>query len=217
VNAESARAPDEPPAEGLRRRRKWPLLLVLQAISLGLVTGLLALLVWQLLHAHKGQNLVREIEQGKKPPGPPFTLPVLWDRAETWPRPLRSALEDGRVSLTELRGYPIVINFWASWCIPCKEEAPLLADSARAHAGKVAFLGIDVQDFKSDGRHFLDRFDTPYVAVRDGGGSTYASYGLTGVPETYWLDARGRIVARYPGQISRDQLEQGIRLAEAQR
>jgi hypothetical protein len=71
-----------------------------------------------------------------------------------------------------------------------------LAALPRAHAGEVTVLGIDVQDFKSDGRRFLGRFDTPYVAVRDGGGSTYAGYGLTGVPETYWLDPRGRTVRR---------------------
>jgi cytochrome c biogenesis protein CcmG/thiol:disulfide interchange protein DsbE len=108
----------------------------------------------------------------------------------------------------------VVVNFWASWCIPCKEEAALLAASARAHRGRVVFLGIDVQDFKSDARGFLKRFDTPYVSVRDGSGSTYTDYGLTGVPETYWIDARGRIVAHYAGQIDRAQLEDGIRRAE---
>ena len=93
----------------------------------------------------------------------------------------------------------------------------LLAASARAHRGQVIFLGIDVQDFKSDARHFLKRFDTPYVSVRDGAGSTYGDYGLTGVPETYWIDGRGRIVAHYPGQINSDQLEEGIRQAGAGR
>jgi cytochrome c biogenesis protein CcmG/thiol:disulfide interchange protein DsbE len=109
-----------------------------------------------------------------------------------------------------------VLNFWASWCIPCKHEAPLLAASARAHAGRVAFVGIDVQDFKSDARKFLKRFDTPYVSVRAGGGE-YDDYGLTGVPETYWLDAQGRIVGHYPGEISRRQLEDAIREAVSTR
>ncbi len=93
----------------------------------------------------------------------------------------------------------------------------MLAASARAHRDRVVFLGIDVQDFKSDARRFLRRFDTPYVSVRDGAGSTYGDYGLTGVPETYWIDARGRIVAHYSGQINRDQLEEGIHEAEASR
>jgi cytochrome c biogenesis protein CcmG, thiol:disulfide interchange protein DsbE len=218
--AQRPHAPEEPLVEEARPGGDWPprarpLFWAFQALALVLVAGLLGLLVWRVLNSGHGPTLVREIKQGKKPHAPAFSLPVLWDRAETWPRPLRKALDDGRISPAELRGSPVVINFWASWCGPCKDEAPRLAGSSRAHAGKVVFLGIDVQDFKSDARRFLDRFDTPYVSVRDGGGSTYAGYGLTGVPETYWLDARGRIVGHYPGEISRDLLEQGIQLAEA--
>ena len=74
-----------------------------------------------------------------------------------------------------------------------------------------------VQDLTSDARGFLKRYHVNYIAVHDGGGSTYDGYGLTGVPETYWLDARGRIVAHYPGQISRRLLEQGIRQAARSR
>jgi cytochrome c biogenesis protein CcmG, thiol:disulfide interchange protein DsbE len=187
---------------------------VLQAISLVAVAGLFALLVWRVVDQGRGASVVRQIKQGKKPAAPEFSLPVLWNRSGTWPPRLRVAFTDGRISPAELRGSPVVLNFWASWCIPCKAEAPRLAASARANRGEVAFLGVDVQDLKSDARHFLDRFHTPYVSVRDGSGSTYAAYGLTGVPETYWLDARGRIVAHYAGEISRDQLEQGIQLAE---
>jgi cytochrome c biogenesis protein CcmG/thiol:disulfide interchange protein DsbE len=122
-------------------------------------------------------------------------------------------LRDAKVDPHELRGYPVVVNFWASWCGPCKDEAPRFAASAREHAGKVVFLAIDVQDLKSDARSFLERFDTPYVSVRDGGGSTYDDYGLTGLPETYWIDAQGRVVSHYPGEVSRDRLEARIRAA----
>jgi cytochrome c biogenesis protein CcmG, thiol:disulfide interchange protein DsbE len=117
------------------------------------------------------------------------------------------------VSPSELRGRPVVINFWASWCVPCRHEAPRFTASARAHAGRVSFLGIDVQDLSSDARRFLRRYRIDYVSVRDGGGSTYSDYGLTGVPETYWVDARGRIVSHYAGEVSRCQLEHGIAAA----
>jgi cytochrome c biogenesis protein CcmG/thiol:disulfide interchange protein DsbE len=76
-----------------------------------------------------------------------------------------------------------VINFWASWCVPCKDEAPRLTAAARTGAGRVAVLGIDAQDFTSDARRFLRRFETNYVSVRDGSGSTLSPYGLTGLPE----------------------------------
>jgi cytochrome c biogenesis protein CcmG/thiol:disulfide interchange protein DsbE len=106
-----------------------------------------------------------------------------------------------------------VINFWASWCIPCRHEAPLLVASARAHAGDVAFLGVDVQDLKSDARGFLRKYHVNYVSVRDGPGGTYDDYGLTGLPETYYVDARGRLIGHYAGEVSRAQLEAGIQAA----
>jgi len=209
------RALTDEPAPASQSRNPW--FAAARLAALGVVAGLLALLVWRVVDQGRGAQLVSLIREGKKPAAPAFMLPVLWDRNETWPPDARGALADGKVSPAELRGRPVVVNFWASWCIPCKGEAPLLASSARVHRGKVVFLGIDVQDFKSDARRFLRRYDTPYVSVRDGPGSTYAHYGLTGVPETYWIDARGRIVAHYAGQINGDQLEEGIREAEAGR
>jgi cytochrome c biogenesis protein CcmG/thiol:disulfide interchange protein DsbE len=112
--------------------------------------------------------------------------------------------------VAELRGRRVVINFWASWCVPCKKEAPLLSRAARTYAGKVVFLGVDIQDFKSDARRFLQRYKVGFVSVRDGSGSTYGSYGLTGIPETYYLDVRGRIVAHDAGQVDAADLERGI-------
>jgi cytochrome c biogenesis protein CcmG/thiol:disulfide interchange protein DsbE len=209
---------DEP--EAATRDRRPRLQTVLRLLRVGavlVVLALIAVFAWRIVDKGRGAELVTEIEDGSKPAAPEFALPVIWDRFDTWPENARAALVDGSVSLRELRGYPVVINFWASWCGPCKDEAPRLDASSRAHRGRVIFLGIDVQDFESDARRFLRRFDTPYVSVRDGGGSTYDDYGLTGVPETYWLDARGRIVAHYAGAISREQLEEGIRLAEASR
>ena len=209
------RGQSEPLLEPHERRhggKGRALVRLLQVSAVAAVAGLLALLIWRVASAGTGSDLVASIRKGEKPQAPGFDLPVLWRHAETWPRALRTALADGRIPLGELRGYPVVINFWASWCIPCKDEAPRLTASARAHAGRVAFLGIDIQDFKSDARRFLRRFGTNYVSVRDGGSSTSEDYGLTGVPETYYLDARGRIVAHSVGEVSRRELEAGIEL-----
>jgi cytochrome c biogenesis protein CcmG/thiol:disulfide interchange protein DsbE len=184
--------------------------LLLQACAVLLVALLVGLLAVQTLAAGAGAELVSEIKDGKKPPAPDFDLPVIWPQAETWPLELRPALADDRLSLLELRGYPVVVNFWASWCGPCKAEAPRLVASAQRYAGKVVFLGVDVQDFESDARRFLERYDTNYVSVRDGGSSTYENYGLTGIPETYYLDARGHVVAHAVGEISPEELEAGI-------
>ena len=162
-------------------------------------------------------GLVNAIASGKGPAAPAFDLEVLWRRTDTWPRPLTAALIDGRLATAELRGRPTVLNFWASWCIPCRQEAPILTASARAHAGKVVFVGIDVQDLTGDAKAFLREFDVPYVSVRDGSERTYRVYGLTGVPETYYLDTAGRIIAHTPGAITRASLEAGISQATSGR
>jgi cytochrome c biogenesis protein CcmG/thiol:disulfide interchange protein DsbE len=203
----------DPTPEGPGRRSR--LRVLLQAGAISILALLLALLVLRTVARDAGPHLVSEVKAGNKPLAPDFDLPVLWPHAETWPAKLRGALADGRVSPSELRGHPVVMNFWASWCVPCKAEAPRLVASARRHAGAVVFLGVDVQDFESDARSFLERYDTNYVSVRDGGSSTYENYGLTGIPETYYLDARGRVVVHAVGEISPEELEAGIANAVA--
>jgi cytochrome c biogenesis protein CcmG/thiol:disulfide interchange protein DsbE len=198
-----------------RSRRRRTLRLLVQASALALVALLLGLLVQRTLATGAGPHLVSDVRAGERPLAPEFELPVLWPQAETWPARLRSALADERVALRELRGYPLVINFWASWCQPCKAEAPRLNSSASTYAGEVVFLGLDVQDFESDALRFLERYDTNYVSVRDGGDSTYSAYGLTGLPETFFLDRRGRVISHWIGEISEDELQTGIEEAIA--
>lgn len=185
----------------------------MQLLALAGVLALLTLLVWRLVAAHRGAALVNAIRTGKRPPAPAFMLPLIWRETSTWPAPLRHLLAGQTLQLRGLRGYPVVVNFWASWCVPCKQEAPRLNTAAQHHAGSVAFLGIDVQDLTSDARTFLRHHHVRYPSLRDNGGATYDGYGLTGVPETYWIDRRGRIVAHYAGPVSSSQLEAGIRTA----
>jgi cytochrome c biogenesis protein CcmG, thiol:disulfide interchange protein DsbE len=200
----------DPVSTGPRRRSRLRLLLQGSAVFVAL---LLALLVLRTLAENAGPHLVSEVKAGNKPLAPDFNLRVLWPHDETWPATLYGALGDGRVSPRELRGIPVVMNFWASWCVPCKAEAPRLVASAKAHAGEVVFLGVDVQDFESDARRFLERYRTNYVSVRDGGDSIYSAYGLTGIPETYYLDRSGRVVAHSIGEVTPEELEASITVA----
>ena len=185
-------------------------LAVAQLFALFFVAGLLGLLVWKITRDTSGGSLVAAIERGDRPAAPAFDLPVVWDKRQNWPTRIRQSLDDGRISLEELRGTPVVLNFWASWCIPCREEAPDLAATARAYRDDVAFLGLDIQDFVKDARRFLEREEVPYPSVRDGSNRSYTSFGLTGVPETYFIDARGRIVAHATGAVTREQLERNL-------
>jgi cytochrome c biogenesis protein CcmG/thiol:disulfide interchange protein DsbE len=128
---------------------------------------------------------------------------------------LRGALADGRLSLTELRGVPIVLNFWASWCVPCRQEAPLLQRTwgAQARPRGVLFLGLDMQDLTDDARSFLREFHIDYLNIRDPSNTVARRYGLTGIPETYFISPRGRVVGHVIGVSSPAQLRAGIAAA----
>jgi cytochrome c biogenesis protein CcmG/thiol:disulfide interchange protein DsbE len=179
------------------------------------VFALLLLLIGSMVSKNRGSALVSEIAAGKKPAAPGFTEKVVWSYAPTWPETARSFLSAGAVSLAELRGRPVVLNFWASWCVPCKQEAPLLAAIARRYAGRVLFLGVDDQDLRSSAQHFASKYGMDYASVADESQSLYSAYGVTGFPETYFIDARGRIVAHSPGEVLRGDLLKGIGAALA--
>ena len=175
--------------------------LFVRSLTVTFVLSLLVILVLSLVRSNDGARFVKSADQGRKPRAPRFDLPVIWPRVETWPRALRPAIGDGRLTLAELRGQLSVINFWASWCQPCKAEAPAFARAADRYSGKVAFVGIDVQDLTSSARAFLRRYKVNYVSLRDSSNGTYNAYGLTGVPETYFIDRGGRTVAHEIGRI----------------
>ena len=197
--------------EGTAAQTSTRWLLPFKLAAVAAVAGLLGLLVWATLAAGRGSSLVAHIAAGKKPAAPTFTLGVLWPHTETWPPELKATITDGKLDLRELRGHPVALNFWASWCVPCRQEAPILHASALRHGGKVAFVGVDIKDLSDDARDFARKYTVNYVSTRDGSGNkTWNNYGLTGVPETYFIDARGRIVAHIPGAVSTQTLEQGI-------
>src|SRR5262249_19576895 len=88
-----------------------------------------------------------------------------------------------------LRGKAVVVNFWASWCIPCKEEAPYLEQLSRSNRSKgVVVVGVDAKDFRADAQRFARRYDLSYPLVYDGPGNTLSGYGVTGFPETFVVD-----------------------------
>ena len=184
---------------------------VLRVVSVLGVAALLALFVHHLVQGTPAGSLSATALRGK-PAAPDVQLNVIWPRASTWPARYRWLAARAKLSPIDLRGRVVVMNFWASWCDPCKSELQRLTASAKRHRGSVIFLGVDMNDFTGDARHFLDRGRVDYVSLR-GGSGTSSAYGLIGLPETYYLDARGRVVGRTAGEVSTGQLEEGIKRA----
>ena len=105
--------------------------------------------------------------------------------------------------LANLRGRPVVVNFWASWCPPCRQEAPLLERTWREYRDRgVVFVGIDVWDSEQDARKFLKEFDLTYVNGPDPRGQISIDYGLSGIPETFFIDRQGQIGRKWIGPFT---------------
>ncbi len=117
-------------------------------------------------------------------------------------------LLDGSGVLTDekLKGKPVVINFWASWCIPCREEAPLLEKAWRAYKNDgVLFLGVNIKDAESDAKRFVDEFGITYPTVRDLDQSLTKDFGVKGLPETFFVDHRWTFIGAISGAQAGDQ------------
>ena len=186
-------------------------------LALILFIGLLA---YGLLSTAPNTTIDDALADGQAPDAPSFQLDVLEPGRLPQPlaRKLAPALADGELALDELRSTPIVLNFWASWCVPCREEAPVLQAGWQRWGGSgVLFLGLDMQDITSDARHFLSEFGITYPTIRDPLKDVATSYGATGVPETYFISGRGRVVGHVIGVVSKRQLAAGAQAAIAGR
>lgn len=104
-----------------------------------------------------------------------------------------------RATLASLRGRPAVLNFWASWCGPCRKEAPEISRLSHSLGGRARLVGVDYSDAVSGARAFIRRHHWTFPVVRDASGSTGEAYGLGGLPTTFVLDSDGRIVKRLVG------------------
>lgn len=202
-SAESVPTPPFPGVEGRRKRRKRRIVLF-SAISF-LNVALLALLWSQLLTPAQNQSSGVSTGPVNSPlvgkPAPDFTLPALSESAAP---PLR---------LAAFKGKFLVINFWASWCDPCKQEAPILAAKwEQVKSQGFQFLGIDFQDSRANGLAFLRTYAVLYPSVIDDTGATAISYGVTGVPETFFIDRRGIVIRKVIGQLTMQTLQENLNL-----
>ena len=170
-----------------------------RAVVAGVVVVLVGAVVAAVLLTSGGGQTVKA---GGGEAAPAFTLPNLEEGK-------------GAVSLASYRGTPVLVNFWATWCTPCVQEMPMLEAAHQRFGSKVQFIGIDRQDYRPDALAFVQRTHVTYPSASDPDATLDGSYRLRGMPTSVFIDARGRVVQRVTGPLTRAQLDDGLKALTA--
>ena len=157
-------------------------------LAFGLLIGLLSLSAWGLVKANSGP-----VESG---PAPDFTL---------------TSFDERTLTLSELRGQVVIINFWASWCPPCREEAAYLEQTWRKYKSQgVVFIGVDWVDTQKEALAYMKEFDLTYFNGPDLGTRIAEAYRIKGVPETFYVAKNGELRGMHIGPLQAPELDQKI-------
>jgi cytochrome c biogenesis protein CcmG, thiol:disulfide interchange protein DsbE len=197
------------PARGPRARRS-PVVVAGMAGSAVLLVLLLVVL-WLAARPVQPRDTVRF---GAAPP----SAPIAWQAVPPGtPAPALSlpGLDGGTVDLAAYRGRPVVVNFWASWCEPCKRELPLLADAARRAGGDFAVIGVLVRDDPAAARRMAAGYHADWPMALDRGERVAGAWRVGLVPQTFFVRADGTIASQQPGELSRAGLREQLARAGA--
>jgi cytochrome c biogenesis protein CcmG/thiol:disulfide interchange protein DsbE len=171
----------------------------LRALAVVVVAALLGLLVWDLAH-QQNQGIAEKVDRGETVAAPSLQLPWITGGP--------------RFDLAAYRGKVVVVNFWASWCVECKVEAKTLRDAAARWRGKAVVIGVDTKDLSSAAKSYMAHYHVNYGVVRDVDGSESDRWGVTGYPETFFVDRSGNVIPPHVnGPIPRSRLNTAIRQA----
>ncbi len=157
-----------------------PFRLALQALALAGVAGLLFLLVWKLTH-DPGGGVAAELSQGKRPTAPNFVLHRL--------------NAPGSVDLAAIRK-PRVLDFFASWCYACPRQSQRLERYSKLYGNKIAFVGVNTDDFSTDARRYVKRYGLTYTIVREQGRKVLNAWGGLPIPRIFFTDRNGKVVGQ---------------------
>jgi cytochrome c biogenesis protein CcmG/thiol:disulfide interchange protein DsbE len=166
------------------------------------VAALVGLLVYGVVSKADNKTLDEAVAKGQRPTAPVLTLPVLGQNAKT-------------DSLADLKGKVVVLNFWASWCDPCKAEAPELerVQKSLAKSGDGTVLGVTYRDASDDSLKFVKQYGITYQSIRDVNGKLAQKYGTRALPETFVIDRQGHVVALSRGQVTNGFLDAAVKEA----
>ena len=174
----------EPGETAGRQRRKS----VLIPMAFALVLALLGLLAWGLKKAQAGP-----VDSGL---APDFSL---------------TGFDGRKVTLSQLRGQVVIINFWASWCPPCREEAAYLEQTWRKYKDQgVVFIGVDYVDTKKEALAYIQEFDITYINGPDLETAISDAYNIQGVPETFYVSKSGQLRGVHIGPLKSPELDEKI-------
>ena len=163
--------------------------------------GLIALLVFGLTTTGNDNSIDNAVARGVYPTAPQLSLPLL--------------AGGGDRTLADYRGRIVVLNFWASWCDPCRAEAPLLEHAQRTLASTGTVLGVTYRDTTPDSLAFVHQYGLTYPSLRDVDGKLAESYGTKALPETFVIDRNSRIVSVSRGEVSKAFLDRAIARAQS--
>lgn len=169
------------------RRRSW-----LRPVLLSIAVVVLALLIVVGIKLARGPQQLGEVKLHPYP-APDFSVDLF---------------DGGHFALDQERGKVVVVNFWASWCVPCQTEAPLLEDAYQRYQPQgVVMVGVDIKDTPDDARNFLQRYVASYPNGFDAQKQIYIDYGVYGLPETFVVDPQGMVVHHVIGPVTQSQLD----------